>query len=197
MAKKIVEVDEEDFLRMQKLQQTIGAVMSNPKAAVLAEQATKLVFPDARTPNIEQQALRDQEQSGLLETVKGLKKDLDDERAERERVTKINDLNSKVEKGISELRAEGWTVAGIEGVRKIMEETGVLDPHDAAGIFARRNPPQDLVTPGGSSSWNFMEPPPDDQADLKKLIESRGQNDQIVDKMARGALADMRGQARR
>ena len=191
---KTVEIDEEEYARLHKIGQTLGAIMAHPEASVLAEKAAKTVFPDAKTPNLDRIKQREESESGLKKTVDELRAELAADKADREKNAKIAELNSNVEKGLDALRRDGWTKQGIDGVRALMDEKGIIDPFDAAAIYEKQHPPQSLLTPGGSGQWNFMEPPPDDQVNIQKLIASRGENDQIVDLMSREALAEMRGQ---
>jgi hypothetical protein len=74
-----------------------------------------------------------------------------------------------------------------------MDAKGILDPEDAALIFERDNPPPPPAMPGGSGPWNFMEPSPESGDDIKKLIESKGENGLLLDKMVREGLAEVRG----
>ena len=74
---------------------------------------------------------------------------------------------------------------------------GHLDPLDAAAIVEKSMPPQAPVTPGGSGAWNFMDTPNEGEVDLKKMIETKGAQDRIPEKMAWDAINEMRGTPRR
>ncbi len=78
-----------------------------------------------------------------------------------------------------------------------MEDKGILDADIAAAYFEKQHPPQAPVTPGGSGAWNFMDMPADGDADLKKLVETKGESEQLIQKMAIDALNDVRGASRR
>ena len=78
-----------------------------------------------------------------------------------------------------------------------MEDKGLFDVDDAVAIFERNNPPQTPVTPGGIGSWGFADltgAEPD--KDIAALIASKGENDQVADRMALNALKEFRGQHR-
>jgi hypothetical protein len=194
---KTVEISEEDFLRNQQLAKTVATLLGNPKAKELVQRAVKLVDPNAATPELDQKTMIEQ-------AVAAATKKTDDfiaeqkaaqEKAEADR--RIAQLQQTHDAGIAELRRSGWTDEGIEGVKKVMQEKGLLDPLDAAIIFEKSHPPQSPVTPGGSGAWDFMSLPKDGDDDLKKLVESKGENAQLLDKMAYDALAEVRGQTRR
>ena len=78
-----------------------------------------------------------------------------------------------------------------------MKEKGIVDPLIAAAYVEKMLPPQLPATPSGGTSWNFIEGVQDGEADLKKLIESKGNYEPLIDKMAHEALSEVRGQVRR
>ena len=78
-----------------------------------------------------------------------------------------------------------------------MEERGILDIEVAAAFYEKQNPPQVPATPRGMGGWNFVEQVNDSEADLKKLLDTRGNNEVLADKMAREALNEFRGATRR
>ena len=198
MAKKVIEVDEEDLLRDQTLRSTLSKIMSNPKGKLLVQQAHKLVDPNAVTPELDNAKIQ-------AEPVLELQKKFDDfveatkvEKAEQEKNAKLAKLNSDYEAGRSALKSQKWTDDGIKKLEEFMEQKGILDHEIAALAFERLHPPQIPVTPGGSGAWNFMEVPTDDSGDyVKKLIESKGENAPLIDKAVNEAINEVRGQPRR
>lgn len=194
---KIVEITEEELLTHRQLQSVVGKIMSNPKAALLVEQARKLVDPNAPTPRIEQDKLLNEPVEAIKKEFEDFKKQQAEEKAEFEKKTRLEALNGTVTAGLAKLRRDGWTDDGIKEIEKLMEEKGILDPEIAAAYHEKMHPPQTPLTPGGSGAWNFMELPTDGDADLKKLIETKGESPGLLDKMARDALNEVRGQSRR
>lgn len=191
---KMVEIDEAEFLNNQTLRQTVAKILANPQAAKLVEQAHKLVDPNAKTPRLDQEAIVTAPVTELKKTVEELNKKIEDDKTAREQADKLAGLKAKVDAGYAQLRKDGWTDEGIEGVKKLSEEKGILDPLDAAAIFLRDHPPQAPATPsGGTGAWNFVDSVGDNEADLKKLLDSKGDNNMLVDKMARDALNEIRG----
>jgi len=188
-----VEIDEVEFKANRQLRAVADAMMRNPKSAKLLEQARKIIDPAAPTPVTD----REREQ---MEPIEALRKELEDEKAaraaekaEREKSATLSALRSKIEADKSEFRRAGWTDDGIAGVEKLMEEKGMLDFRDAAVLFEKANPPPAPATPGGGiGGWGFMDGN-DGAADIKKMIETRGEYEPIADKLARDALAEIRG----
>lgn len=193
----VTEIDEVELMNLRRLQGTAAKILSNPKAKKLLEQAHKLVDPNAITPSLDQEREIQEPVSKALEEVAALKKQLEDEKAERAKTEKLTAIQSKIDQGKMQLRKEGWTDEGIAGVEKLMDEKGLLDPLDAAAIFEKLHPPQQPVNPSGSGAWNFLDGVQDGEADLKKLIETKGESSPLLDKMSREALAEVRGQSRR
>lgn len=193
-----VEIDEVELLNHRRLAQTVNTILSNPKAKVLVQQAHKMVDPTARTPELDSLQAVNEPFAQLHKKVDDFITESKAERAEREKNEKITHLKGQKDEGIASLRRQGWTAEGITGVEKLMEEKGLLDPLDAAAIFEKAHPPQLPATPsGGVGAWNFTGDVTDEQADLKKLLETKGQSDGLADKMARDALTEVRNVSRR
>lgn len=196
---KAIEIDEEEYNRLQRTAATLGKIASNPKAKALVEQAHKLVDPEAKTPTLDQQ-------QPLLEAVETVNKTIADfTKAQQERDAKadsdrkLNELKAQQDASWRELRADRtWTDDGLKKVQEYMETKGLLDPKDAAALFLRDNPPPPPATPGGTGGWDFISgTAASGDDDMKKLIESKGENNQLLDKMSREALMEIRGQGPR
>jgi hypothetical protein len=194
-----VEMDEVELQRLRKQDQTVHALMSNPKAKKKIFEAYKEANPDARIPELELEEAAKAPVVQLEKTVSDLQKQLLEDKAEREKETRLNSLNTSMERGFAKLRSQGWLDDGIENVKKLMEEKGYLDPEDAAAIYLSKNPPPAPATPSGSGSWGFMEPPADDDAYIKALTTGKGaaDNEQLVMQEARKTLQEFRGAQRR
>lgn len=192
------EIDEVELLRLRKQDKTVHALMSNPKAKRKIFEAYKEHDPNIRIPELEIEQAAAAPVKALETQVAALQKKIDDDAAERAKEAKLNSLTGDVEKGKAKLRRQGWTDEGIAAVEKVMEDKGILDVEVAAAYHEKLNPPQTPATPrGGVGGFNFVESIQDNEADLKKLIETRGGNEVLADKMARDALNEHRGQSRR
>jgi len=192
-----VEIDEEEVRRMTALQGTVQTLWANPEARKLIQRAQKLVDPKAKTPDLDQEAAVLEPVNKLAEEFKNFVAETKAEKAEREKNEKLESLRRVRDDGFRRLREQKYTDAGITAIEKLMDEKGILDPLDAAAIFDKANPPQTPVTPGGSGSWNFTELPQEGADQLKKLIDTKGQNDLVSEKMAWDAINDLRGASRR
>ena len=82
-----------------------------------------------------------------------------------------------------------------ENDQKVKDITKVKN---AVAIFERDNPPQMPATPSGitGQSWGFNDFTAEADKSIQDLIATKGQNDQVADRMALAALNDFRGHAR-
>ena len=68
---KTIEVDELEWNTNQQMREAVKKIMANPKAAVIMEEAYKMVEPAAPTPNAEKQ-------KQMLEPYEKLAKEFED-----------------------------------------------------------------------------------------------------------------------
>jgi hypothetical protein len=193
------EIDEEDVRASVTLRNTIGNWMKNPAARRKMLEAHKTFDPKAEIPELDQPDPLDAKVSPLAAKIADLEKQIADDKAAREQKEKLETLSNKIETGLARIaETERLTPEGIAAVRKLMEDEGITNPEIAWSHFQRLHPPQMPVTPGGNgAAWNFMDPPADDQVDLRKLIETKGESEAVVNKLVRDTLGDLRGQGRR
>lgn len=193
-----IEVDEADLQRSTSARQFVETIWNNPKARRKLLEAQREVKPD--DPMVKELDKPEPTDARF----DALEKRLDEERkarveaeAQRETDAKIGTLRAQRDAELGELKREGWLDAGLKGVEEVMEKKGILSPRDAATIWLRDNPPPTPVMPNGTGAWNFLQPSEDESADLKKLIETKGESTMLLDKMSRDALNDARGVTRR
>lgn len=195
---KTVEVDESQFLNSQKVVKTMAALLQNPQARRKVLEAHKIIDPNTPIPELDAAAPIESEMKALRAEMEKDRKDRADERAKEDGERKLAQLNADVESGLAKLRANGVTDEGIAGVKKLMEEKGILDPEIAWAYFDKLHPPQEPVSPKGFGSWSFFDVPSDGGDEkIKKLIESRGDNESVLNAMVNEALTDSRGTPRR
>lgn len=192
-----VEVEESELDALRRVTNVVSTVMKHPEAAKLTERALKLVNPNAKTPHLDMEAQLAAPVDAMQKQFDDYKKEQTEKEEKRENDAKLAALNTSVEEGYGRLRRAGWTDAGIDGVKKTMEERGIIDVDIAAAYYEKQHPPQSPLTPGGSGAWNFMEMPDSTDVDLKRLVETKGESAALVDKMANDALNEVRGSQRR
>lgn len=192
----IVEIDESELLRLRRLGDTVGAMTRSPSAKRKLLEALKDVRPD--DPSVKELEKPDPTEDRFVR----LERELAEERtarataeAEREKNTKIDAIRREQDAGFADLRRAKWTDDGIAKVRAVMEEKGILDVAIAAKwIESQMPPPSDPIMPGGHGGWNFADAlAGETDADLKRLIESKGENEGLLRKMAGEAINEVRG----
>ena len=189
----VVEVDEEQVRRDAALRATVAKMLGKPEAKALVEQAYKMVDPNAPTPELDARKMVDDRMASTRAEVDALKKQIADDKAAAEQASRMSAFENKVEQGFAKLRAQGVTKEGLEGVKKLMEDEGIANPEIAWSHFERLHPPQSPVM-ASTGSWNFIEAPADGtNADLKRLVETKGESVSVVDKLAFEALNEVRG----
>lgn len=188
----MVEIDEAEVRRYQTLGRTVQTILRHPQAKLLVQQAHKMVDANAVTPELDQLQVVNTPIVELNKKLDTFITESQKQTQERDQKTRIDALQSQHSTGIAQLRRDGWTDEGIKGVETLMQEKGLLDPLDAAAIYEKAHPPQVPATPSGSGAWNFAEGVTDDMADIKKLLDTKGDNDLVVEKMAHGILNEMR-----
>lgn len=196
---KIVEVDEAELLRLRKNQDTIGALLKHPGARKRLAAAVKEILPDDTLAKEADQVDPVQARfDELAQQNAKLAKQIEDDKTKREQDATVAGLQAKRDAGIAKLRDAKWTEDGIRKVISVMEEKGILDVEIAANWVESQMPPQNPVTPGGSGGWGFLDSPAAESDDfVKKLIESKGENEALISRQAHDAIADIRGVSRR
>lgn len=194
----ILEIDEAEYRRLQKLQGFASQIVNNPEAAVLLEKAAKIVDPNIKTPRLDQQAAVSAPLSKIEESLAALNKRLDDEATVRQAEAAVAAARAKKEEGFNALRKAGWNDAGITEIQKIMDERQIADPADAAIVLERRHPAPTPSMPGSNGTFNFNEAinaaAPDE--DIKSMLKTFGKDsnglEAVSNRMIAKTLTDIR-----
>lgn len=192
MIMPLIEVDEAEVQQSRKLKELVETMAKDPRTRREFTKLVKTVNPESKLPDPPAEPWEDK--------VTALEKQLADERkaredaeAKRAQDERLGTIKQRQDREFGELRQAKWTDDGLKKVQELMDQEGILSPLIAASHIERLHPPQAPVTPSGSGSWNFAELSDDGDADLKKLIDTKGESMPLTDKMVRDALADHRG----
>lgn len=191
-----VDIDEAELLRLRRTGEVVSAMYKSPSAKRKLLEALKDVRPD--DPAVKELETPDpvQDRFAKLEAeLAAERKARADSDAERERSSKLDAIQREQNAGFDQLRRERWTDDGIAKVKSVMEEKGILDVAIAAKwVESQMPPPADIAMPGGTGGWNFADAlAGESDVDLKKLIDSKGENEGLLRKMAGEAIAEVRG----
>lgn len=194
---RTIEIDEEAFQRSEVLRQTVAEILKHPEGRRKLLEAQKIRFPDTAIPELDHVKPVDDKLSQLHQEIAEFKKQQKEEREKEESERKLSQFNNQYENGRSRLKKDGYTEEGIKAVEELMTKHGIVDHEIGRAYFEKINPPSPPVTPSGSNGWGFFDNPEQNGEDIKKLIESRGDNEPLLRKMVGDALAEVRGQKQR
>ena len=191
------EITEEELRALRNTHQVVTAMLKHPKAGVLLEQAHKEVDPSVKTPRMDAQRHQDELLKPALDQVASLKAQIDADKAAREKELsdrQLAQISANHEAAFNRLRGRGWMDDGIKGVRELMEKHGILDVEIAASHWEKLHPPAAPNTSRGQGAWNLFagQDAAGDAEDIKKLLETKGESELLVDQMAHKALTEIR-----
>jgi len=193
-----VEVDEAEILEARRMREVLQKITADPKRKARLELLHKEVDPNVPTPTNDLMKPVDDAVTAMSTRVTELEKKLEEEKKESEKQRNLAQLSQRVDDGLASLKRAGWMDEVIAKVKAIMEEKGLLDVDDAVAIFERRNPPPAPIAPGHSGAWNFIDDAAavDADADIKRMIETKGNSDSLLNTMVNKTLLEVRGSRR-
>ena len=194
-----IEVDEEEFLANQKLRNTVKAMLAKPSSAKLLKLAEKEIDPTVVHPEIEMETVVNAKVGELTKTVTDFITESKTQREKDEAERRLEKLSNSIDSGIARLRqTQGLTDEGEKALRELMTKKGETDVDDAWAIFQRHNPPPPPATPASGRMFDVISAARSgDDEFVKGLLESRGENQQLVDKVAWDAINEVRGAQKR
>jgi hypothetical protein len=195
MAKR--EVEEADFLASQELVKLFADMLNNPDARKHVLTGKKIVRPNESIPEFDAAAPLRKEIDDLRKVMADDKKAREDAIAKADTDRKNAELHANWNKQKQGLRDAGWLAEGIEKVEKLAFDRGIPDLDAAAALYEKLNPPAAPSEPVGRGFWENFGAPTDEDGDMKKLLDSRGQSEGLLNKMIGDALREVRGGQRR
>jgi hypothetical protein len=194
---KTVEITEEQLQRFQRTDAMLRDVWKNDNYRRQFLPILKAVRPDdPATKELEKPDPIEERFAKLEQRNAELEKKLADDRADLEKTARIDKLRADQEAGFAALRGDRWTSDGIDQVKKVMDEKGILDVAIAAAYVEKQMPKQAPIT-SGYGSWDFLNTPDKGDDDIKALIESKGENNALLSKLVHEAIQEVRGQTPR
>jgi hypothetical protein len=188
------EIDETEFLAAKSTIDAVNGMLAHPAARKLLLQARKTADPNVVIPEIDAAAPLNSEMSEIKKMLAEEKAAREAEKVEREQAVRISEFQQGWERQKSRLREAGWRDEGISEVEKFAQERGVPDLEIAASHWEKLHPPPEPVQPNGSGSWGFFDQPADDDMFVKKMIDSRGEDESALNQEINAALKEYRSQ---
>lgn len=191
----IVQVDETELLQYRQLHGAAQAMLANPKARKLLQQAQLTVNPNANIPEVQIEAEREGALAEIRNQNKAVLEAIEADRAERARDKQMAEITGGWERQKAELRQRGFTDDGIAKIEAHALQESIPNLRAAANDYLALNPPAMPEQPSGFGGWDFFggEKNEADQF-VDKMIASRGENDGVLNREIAETLRDMRSQ---
>lgn len=194
-----IEVDEVEWNQSQQLRNVVAKIMADPKRAAKIEELRKEIEPNAPTPRLDQLKMAQEPMEALRKEFDDFRRATAEEKAKNESDAKLAALQQRIDRGNAKLLDEGWTPDGIKKLDEFREKEGILDPVAAAAYYEKLHgsPVAPMQPSSGTGAWNFMELPKEGGDFIKSLIDTKGQNDLVVENESKKILQEIRTGQRR
>jgi hypothetical protein len=190
-----IEVDETQLASLQNTAKIVQGMLKNPKTRRKVLEAYKEFDPSAAVPELDVTepvvARMNNLEGAVIEFMKKEREDREKERTE----SQLERIRQEAQQGRQMLAERGYTPEGISKLEEFRNTKGLVDYNDAVRLWELDNPPPAVAEPNsGMNFFDMMHGDPGVESDFnKRLHDSMGQDDSAVDRMARQAIADMRG----
>lgn len=190
------EIDENELIKLQNLQGVMARMLANPESRKKVLEARKLQDPTAVIPELDATKPFNEALNTVSNEVKELAKKIADDKAEREQTTRKTELDNKWNTGRMHARKSGYTEDGIKALEDFMVEKGVLDHDVAIPAFERNNPQPTLVDTSKTGGFDAFKALSNTNDEMKRLLETQGQDNGVVRDLISKSLADTRSGGR-
>lgn len=188
------EIDESELLAHQQVTQVVNGILAKPEARKLLLQARKIADPNAVIPELDAQAPVQSELAAFRKELAEEREARAKERREAEEQRRIDEFQTGWRAQKKALRDEGWSDEGISAVEKHAQEKGIADLEVAAAHYEKLHPPAEVARPGGLFGMMAEVDQPSDDAFMKAMIESKGDDESALNKEIGAAIRDFRTQ---
>lgn len=178
------EIEQAQLEALQRTARSVSQILKDPARKMKLLELQKEAEPDAIIPELDTKKSVDELANGFKKTIEELKTELFADREKRENDRKLEEFQARMDEGRGYLKARGWNDEGIAKIEKFMEERGIARHEDALARYEQLFPPPAPVRSSGLS--NFLEQAKFDNPEnelVKKLVESKGEDNFILDRM--------------
>ena len=187
------EIEESELLAHRNVTALFNEMLANPAVRSQLLPLVKKTRPNAAIPEVDAAAPLQGALSELRTEIDAVKKAREEDKAERELAAKRREWEAGWEKQRSALRQAGWTDDGIKQVEEHAEKEGIPNLRAAAADWEKLHPPGEPVQPNGFGTWGFFDGAAEESDGfLKKMMESRGEDEGAVQREAMKALQEHR-----
>jgi hypothetical protein len=194
-----IEVDENQLASLQNTAKIVQGLLKNPKTRRKVLEAYKEYDPNAAVPELDVTEPVVQRMNNLEGAVIEFMKKEREDREQEKTQARLDQIRQEAENGRRMLAQRGYTTEGISKLEEFRNQKGLVDYNDAVRLYELDNPPPAVAEPNsGMNFFDMMHNDVSSESDFnKRLHDSLGQDDPAVDRMARQAIADMRGASQR
>lgn len=187
-----VEIDETRLNNLTTIAQIADGLLKNPKTRRQYLQAVKTNHPGISIPEIDaaQPVLEDVEKvkTAVFDEIKKLREDIQKDQEGRQ----VSAVKLKYEQGRQAMLDMGYTPEGVADLEKMMTEKGLLDWEDGRRIYEYDHPRPAPARPTRGNMFDFVEQKNTGDDYIKKLFETGGKDESIVDAQISKVLEESR-----
>ena len=185
------EIDEAELVRLQNVASVVNKMLSNPESRIKVLEAQKIVNPQSVVPEIDATKPFKEAIGSVQEKLSALEKKMEEKETAREEAAQKKELENKWMLGRKMANETGYTEDGIKKLEEFMVENGIAEHRLAMPAFEREHP---LPAPVASSRQGFdaFQVLSDTGEEMKKLLETQGQDNGVVRSLVNKALNDVR-----
>lgn len=190
-----IEIDETEYAKLQNVGNVLSRMLSNPDSRKKVLEAHKITNPNAIVPEIDATKPINDALAAISEEVKKVAKSVEDDKIEREQTARRTEFDNKWSAGKAAARKAGYTDDGLKALEEYMADKGVLDHEVAMPAFERTHPLPTQVT-ASREGFDAFQAINDTNEEMKRLVETQGQDPSTVRNLISKTLADVRSGGR-
>jgi hypothetical protein len=195
-----VEIDETQLGNLRTIAKITEGLLNNPKTRRQYLTAVKEANPTMSIPEIDAAAPIVSDLDGIKKQVGDFITEMRTERQKEKEDAALSKLQESYNKGRQQLLDDGYTADGLAEIEKMMQAKGIADWEDARAIWERTHPPAAPARPARGNAFDFQEQRTSGDDYVKKLFESHGDDETVLNAQISTVLAESRqglGGARR
>lgn len=188
-----VEIEESALAELTAVNNFVSGALKNPKTRRTLLGVQKALNPDASIPELD---ATDHVMSAVGEIktmVEGVKADLEKRTSDDAEARRVASLQDRVSKGQDYLRAHGYQDDGIKKVEELMLAENIASYAAGLALFEKINPPQAPADETRIGRFGSMSDADVEGDFFKKLMETQGRDDHVVNSMVADTRKAFRG----
>lgn len=187
------ELTETEVMNLRGIAGAVDRMLKNPESRKRLLEAQKIINPNAVIPELDATRPLNDAISGMNKKMDDLANSIAKDKQDRSDMEARARMQSQWEAGRATANRAGYTKEGLEALENFMVEKGIADHEVAMPAFERINPPSAPISASKSGFDLLQQSVSDATEEMKKLIESRGQDRGAVNSLVAKTLSEVRG----